>query len=245
MYIRFRLLTLLFSLTSFSVFGQTSWENLFSKLEIHLDTLIFTSVGSMVDYNNERCLYFIYNDENAIAEIALYPLNSQQNDTIALLPAGDYYLMDSLQFYNNAWRCKIGFRNLTRSQFLKLQVKITGAEGQKMAIIRLLPCTHTTISMKPNVDELFIGEEKVFDLVTNRADNIRYSMDWTSGQPIDYRIEKVGDQFRLHVIPNVLGYNKIKLNFQTEKPWVDMNTNRISTQTAPVEYTFDVKNTQL
>ncbi len=60
---------------------------------------------------------------------------------IALLPAGDYFLMDSLQYYDNAWRCKIGFRNLTRSQFLKLQFRVKSAEGQKLAIIRLLPCT--------------------------------------------------------------------------------------------------------
>ncbi len=242
---RFRLLTFLLSLLSFSVYSQTGWENLFSKVEIHTDTLLFSSAGNMVEYNNERCLYFTYQDENAIAEIAVYPLNPQPDDTVSLLAAGDYFLMDSLQYYDNAWRCKIGFRNLTRSQFLKLQLHIKGAEGQKLAIIRLLPCTSTTISMKPNIDELFIGEEKVFDLVTNRADNIRYSMDWTSGQPIDYRIEKVGDQFRLHVMPNVLGYHKIRLNFQTEKPSVDMATNHIITQTTPVEYTFNVKNSQL
>jgi hypothetical protein len=99
--------------------------------------------------------------------------------------------------------------------------------------------------MKPNIDELFIGEEKVFDLITNHADNIRYSMEWTTGQPIDYRIEKVADQFILHIMPNELGYHKIRLNFQTEKPFVDMTTNRIITQTAPLEYTFNVKNSQL
>ncbi len=195
--------------------------------------MLFSSTGNMVDFNNERCLYFTYHDENAIAEIALYPLSSQQSDTVALLPAGDYFLMDSLQYYDNAWRCKIGFRNLTRSQFLKLQFRIRGSEGKKLAIIRLLPCTYTTISMKPNIDELFIGEEKIFDLVTNHADNIRYSMDWTSGQPIDYRIEKVGDQFRLHVMPNELGYHKIRLSFQTEKPFVDMATNRIISSDSP------------
>ena len=187
---RFRLLPFFLFLLSFSVYSQTGWENHFSKVEIHTDTLLFSSARNMVDYNSERCLYFTYQDENAVAEIALYPLNSQQNDSVALLPAGDYFLMDSLQYYDDAWRCKIGFRNLTRSQFLKLQFRIKGPEGQKMALVRLLPCTYTTISMKPNIDELFIGEEKVFNLVTNRADNIRYSMDWTSGQPIDYRMRR-------------------------------------------------------
>ncbi len=74
---KFRLLTFLLSLLSFSVYSQTGWENLFSKVEIHTDTLLFSSARNMVDYNNERCLYFTYHDENAIAEIALYPLNSQ------------------------------------------------------------------------------------------------------------------------------------------------------------------------
>jgi hypothetical protein len=242
---RFRLLSFLLSLASFSVYSQTGWESLFSRVEIHTDTLLFSTSGNMVDFNNERCLYFIYHDENAIAEIALYPLNPQVNDSIVLLPAGDYFLMDSLQYFDNAWRCKIGFRNLTRSEFLKLQFRVKGSAGPKLAIIRLLPCTFTTISMKPNTDELFIGEEKVFDMVTNHADNIHYPVEWTMGQAIDYRIEKAGDQFRLHVMPNTLGYHKLRLNFQTVKPFVDRAANRIITQTDPIEFTFNVKNSQL
>ncbi len=124
MSMKFRMLIFLFSLLSFSVYSQTGWENFFSKVEIHTDTLLFSSVTGMVDYNNERCMYFTYHDENAIAEIALFPLNSQPNDSLVLLPAGDYFLMDSLQYYDNAWRFKVGFRNLTRSQFLKLQFRV-------------------------------------------------------------------------------------------------------------------------
>ncbi len=242
---RFRILLILLPFLPSGVYGQTGWENIFGKVEIHTDTLLFSSLASMIEYNNERCLYFTYHDENAIAEVALFPLNPLQNDTVALLPSGDYSLIDSLQFYDNAWRCKIGFRNLTRSQFLKLQFRVRSREGQKLAIIRLLPSTYTSISMKPNVDELFIGEEKIFDLVTNHADNIRYSMEWTSGLPIDYRVEKTGDQFRLHVMPNVLGYHKVHLIFQTEKPFIDRSVNRIISQTVPIDYTFTVKNSQL
>jgi hypothetical protein len=70
-------------------------------------------------------------------------------------------------------------------------------------------------------------------------------MDWTTGEPIDYRIEKEGDQFRLHVMPNELGYHQIRLVFQTEKPYIERQSNRLISQTAPIEYTFNVKSSQL
>ncbi len=144
----------------------------------------------------------------------------RQYADVSILPSGDYDVVDSLQFYEDAWHCKIRFRNLTLSQFLKLQIKAKKDGEERVGIIRLLPCTLTTVSLTPGNDELFIGEEKVFDLFTNRIDNLRFSTEWTSGMAVDYRIEKADNQLRLHVMPNVLGFHKVKLNIHTEKPYV-------------------------
>jgi hypothetical protein len=244
-YMKFKFLSIPFLLCSLMLQGQTGWEGLFSKVELHTDTLAFNSTAHTVVYNNEHCLFFIYHEENAIAEISLFPLSQTPFQHVKLLPSGDFDMVDSMQFYDSAWHCKIKFHNLTRVQFLKLQVQASTAGGDKLGIIRLLPCTHTTVNMKPNTDELLIGEEKVFDLVTNNSDNLRCSTDWTSGLPIDYRIEKAAGQFRLHVMPNELGIHPVRLLFETEKPWVDMSNNRIIAQPLPVEYAFNVKNSGL
>jgi hypothetical protein len=225
--------------------SQTGGENLFKLVEIRTDTFTFNSNRHVVTYNNEQCLYFIYDDENQIAEIDLFPISPFHSERISVLPSGDFEIMDSLKFYDNAWRCKIRFHNLTHSQFLKLEIKASADGLDKIEVIRLLPCTSTTVSMKPVSDELFIGEEKVFDLVTNRAENLRFSTEWTSGLAIDYRIEKVDDQFRLHLMPNELGIHSVKLSFQAEKPFVDVSSNLIKNQLAPLVYSFNVKTSRL
>jgi hypothetical protein len=228
-----------------NLFSQTRVESLFRSVEIRTDTATFSSYSHVVIYDNEQCLYFIYNNEDEVAEVTLYPIGTSKYADVSIMPSGDYDVVDSLQFYEDAWHCKIRFRNLTLSQFLKLQIKAKKDGEERVGIIRILPCTFTTVSLTPGNDELFIGEEKVFDLFTNGIDNLRFSTEWTSGLAIDYRIEKADNQLRLHVMPNVLGFQKVKLNIHTEKPYVNILTNQLIPQPAPVEYTFNVKTSRL
>jgi hypothetical protein len=232
------LLSLFFTL---NVLGQTGGESLFRTVEIHTDSATFSSYSHVLNYNGEQCLYFIYNDENEVVEVTFYPLGTSRYTEVSVLPSGDYELVDSLQFYDDAWHCKIRFHNLTLSQFLKLQIKARKDGGEKLGIIRLLPCTITRVSLKPGNDELFIGEEKIFELITNNIDNLRFSSEWTAGLAIDYRIERLENQLRLHVMPNALGIHKVKPKFHTDKPYVDQLSNQVLPQPAPLEYAFNVK----
>jgi len=241
----FKLILLLPFFFTVQLSGQNGLENLFRSVELRTDTLTFSSNRHVVTYNNEQCLYFIYQDEDEIADVALYPLDHSGNEHISVLASGDYDLMDSLQFFDNAWRFKIRFHNLTRSQFLRLQIKGTSDGEEKLAIIKLLPCYNTRVTMKPGSEELFIGEEKIFELTANNADNLRFSSEWTSGMAVDYRLEKQDDQLLLHVMPNELGSQKIQLRFQTDKPFVDITSNRIIPQPPPVDFTFDVRVSRL
>jgi hypothetical protein len=220
--------------------AQTS---IFKTVEIRTDSGVFNSNRNTIMDGNEKNLYFFYNDENENAEITLYPLESASQ--LHLVPSGDYEIIDSLLQFNEAWKCKIRFRNLTQSRFLKLQIRYTSGETAAYEIIRLYPCTKTTVSFKPSNDELFIGEEKVFELITNNPANLRFSGDWTSGQPIDYRIENQNNQIVLHVMPNQPGMQKVKLSLRTEKPDINMNLNAPVSQLPPVEFTFMVKNSRL
>jgi hypothetical protein len=245
MKMKFRFLLIIVFVFQMGMFAQTNNESVFRNIEIRTDSLIYNINRHTVTVDNERMLYFIYNHENEVSEIALYPNKELQIRNFKLMPSGDFEVIDSLVFYNDAWRCKLRFRSLTHTQFLKLQVKYNIEQEKKLEIIRLLPCTRTMISFKPNSDELFIGEEKVFDVVTNNAENIRSTGEWTSGLNIDYLLEKQNDQIRLHVIPNRLGLQHLSVAIQTEKPFIDMATNRIIAQPDPIEFIFNVKTSRL
>jgi hypothetical protein len=226
------------------IVSAQSGESIFRLVEMKADTLTFNSINHMVDYNNLKHLFFIYDNENEVVEIALDPRNKEIRD-MKIIPSADFDQVDSMVFAGDSWHTKLRFKNITRSEFLKLQVKYVSDGTEKTEIIRLLPCTRTSVSIKPGTDELFIGEEKVFDIVTNNAENLRFPSEWTSGLDIDYRIEKQDDQVKLHVIPNVIGTHKLIVNLITEKPNIDIQSHRVYNQAPEIQFDFNVKNSRL
>lgn len=245
MRIRFFILFLILPLLNPVLSAQSAGESPFRIIEIRTDTLVFSNIRNSVYVRDGMQQYFIYDQENEVAEIALFPKRNTTVQNLSLIPSGDYDLIDSLVFYNDAWRFKIQFKGLTRIQFLKLQLKYTSNNTEKLEIVRLLPCTRTVVELRPSGDELYIGEEKVFDLFTNNAENLSFSGEWVSDPGINYRIDRQNDQMRLHVVPSELGSQKLGIIFNTHKPSVDLESNRINTQLPPLEYTFSVKASRL
>jgi hypothetical protein len=196
----------------------------------------------MINKEDQRCLYFGYTQENEVVEVAFYPI--QENQRISLVRSGDYEMVDSMVFYNGAWRSKIRFHNLSRSRFLKLFVKASGTQ-EKTGVLFLQPSTRTTLTLKPANDELFIGEEKTFDVVTNRPENLILPEDWSASQAIDYRFEYVNGQVRLHLLPNQQGLQTLSLMVPADKPFIDAASGKILSQQVPLTYTFSVKSGRL
>ncbi len=59
-----------------NLFSQSRVESLFRTVEIRTDTATFSSYSHVVTYDNEQCLYFIYDDEDEVAEVTLYPIGT-------------------------------------------------------------------------------------------------------------------------------------------------------------------------
>jgi len=216
---------------------QAQVEDAFRMAEIRTDSMVYSTARHTITWEGQRCLYFGYSMENEVAEAAFYPY--KEDHRISMVRSGDYELVDSMVFYNGAWRCKIRFHNLSQSRFLKLVVKSTGS--RETGILYLLPSTRTTLTLKPASDELFIGEEKTFDLVTNRPENLVLHEDWSTGQAIDHRFEYVNGQVRIHLVPNQQGTHTLNLMVPADKPWIEASTGRILSQQVPLTYTFSVK----
>ncbi|HLO59856.1 MAG TPA: hypothetical protein VK179_14005 [Bacteroidales bacterium] len=223
--------------------AQTESPSIFSTIEIRTDSGVYNSNKNSLMSGGEKLLYFFYREENEIAEITLTP--KEPMTQLHLIPSGDYEIIDSLLLFNNAWHSKVRFKNLTQSRFLKLQVSYSTAETSGYQAIGLFPCTKTTVSIKPASDDLFLGEEKVFEIITNNAANLRFASEWTSGLPMDYRLENLNNQLILHVMPNQTGLQRLKLNLHTDKPDMDLNTNTPLSQLPPLECTFSVKTSRL
>ncbi len=79
---------------------------------------------------------------------------------------------------------KVPFKDLSSNKFLSLtfrQPSDSVGFAPQTQTVKLLPVTRTTLEFRPSDTELFVGEEKVFELSSNNAKNIRVSPEWTRG----------------------------------------------------------------
>jgi hypothetical protein len=140
------------------------------------------------------------------------------------------------------------FRDLTSTQFLRLTFTApadSAGQPAQAQIVNLLPVTRTTLDFRPNDTELFVGEEKVYDLSSNNAKNVRTTGEWTRGQDIDYRLTQDKGQLRLHVLPNTLGSRLLTVRAQTERPFLTDNNRRLTYGLPPLRQDFTVKASRL
>ncbi|MBN2275749.1 MAG: hypothetical protein JXK95_15575 [Bacteroidales bacterium] len=230
-----------------SVWSQTLKESIFREVEIRIDTSVFSfSKNAVSDDEGNEALAFIYENEDEVAEVSLIPNGPFSPEQIILLPSGDFDILDSLYRVDDQYKFKVRFRDLTNSGFLKFIFHLQKSHDvQVIGEIPLLPCTQTRASLLTIDNELFIGEEKVFDVVVSNPDNIRFSGEWTEGDKIDYRLEKQDNRLKLFVIPNELGSHTVSLPLKVKKPLYDAALNKVSYQLSPLEHTFFVKTSRL
>jgi hypothetical protein len=217
------------------------------ELSLKIDTSVYYLSENTINYKGEKHLYFNYTKDDEICEINFIPSPFLEIKTIQLLPSGDYDQVDSLSNFNNDYyRAKIKFKSLAKSQFLSLVFKIkTSLEPEPIVYeVRLFPYTQTYVKFYPTNEELFIGEEKSFELITNNLSNISISNNWTTGEDIDYRIAEKNGQLILHILPNTLGTRTLNLKIQTSKPFIDATKNPVY-DLPVITQTFKVKASRL
>lgn len=213
---------------------------------MHLDTASYNLSKNAVLFNGEPHLAFPYHTETLVAEVNLYPTFLPQNHTVTLARSADYELMDSLVNYNNQYyRVKVKFRNLTGSQFLNFTFTLKdSAAAPRLEVVKLLPYTCTSVKLFADDNELFVGEEKIFELETDNLRNVKRPLDWVKGDGIDYRLSEKSGILRLHVMPNQLGTRTLKVRLQSNKPYLTAQ-GKLSYDLAPIEKTFTVKGSRL
>ena len=242
------LLLVVFICISSFIFGQSqNFRNYFRDAIIRIDTNSYYLTKNSLRFQAAEYLYFEFKEEPSVCEIILYPDNPETIDSLVLLESGDYDLIDSLINYNNEfYRFKVEFPDFSTSNFLgfTFRLKKSGQENPVITELKLLPYHATFVKVYPLSDELFIGEEKIFELITNNIDNIRFYNDWQVSDGINYRLSKTFNQLQLHLLPNSAGVKSIRVPLQTKVPNAIKNGIPVFDLPA-VEYTFNVKQSRL
>jgi hypothetical protein len=199
-------------------------QNYFREVILKTDTLSFSLSKDVIVVQGERQLAFQYFREDEVCEVRLYPHSFENLGKPSLMPSGDYDIIDSIANINQEYfRFKVRFNGLTKTQFLNFNFSFEQGTvpGDVVYQLKLFPYTYTYAKFYPESEELYIGEEKTFELITNRQHNIQVNNAWTNGQGIDYRLSEEDGKVRLHLLPGKLGVQLLNLEIQTIKPFVD------------------------
>jgi hypothetical protein len=240
-------LSLLCCISTFLSGQSHNFHNYFRETEIRIDTSTYYLTRNSIRFQTSEYLYFEFTDDPAVCEVILYPYNTGTIDSLVLFKSGDWDLIDSLINFNNEYyRFKVEFTNLAASAFpvFTFRIKRTGEQNPVITELKLMPCQKTYVKLYPLSDELFIGEEKIFELITNNIENVRFINDWQVSNGISYRISKTFNQLQLHLLPNSSGVKLIKVPLQSRLPNSIINGMPVY-DLPPVEYTFNVKQSRL
>jgi len=232
-----------------STFRSKSQEikKFFREVEIQTDTSLYSFTGNTMKFQGKEYLAFEYIDEEAVCEARLYPYEPGLIDSLALMHSGDFDIIDSLISINGEYfRFKVAFHDLNTSNFLKytFAIKESGQEKAEITDLNLLPYHNTFVKLYPLSDELYIGEEKIFELITNNIDNVMFNNDWQESEGFNYRLSKTFNQLRLHLVPNTTGQNTISVPLQTKSPHLNKSGAPVY-DLPPVQYTFSIKQSRL
>ena len=218
----------------------------FREVVLLTDTAIYTWSKNTVIHQDAKRLYFHYDRPDPVAEIRLYPANVGQLEQLTFLKSMDFTVLDSLAFNGEYFGAKIRFADLAQSQLLALRFQVlqtdptTGELRDQIQEIYLFPYHQTRARLITNDNEIYIGEEAVFDLQVNHPFNIRADNIWTEGQAIDYKISQREGQVRIHLLPNQLGSHPVQVRLKTRQPMLDTHL-QASYQLPPIDYFFTVK----
>jgi hypothetical protein len=218
---------------------------LLRDLSLTLDTLSYRLSRHVLAVAGEQRLYFYYHLDDQTAEVRAFP---EGPGRLRLRPSADFQIVDSLVAGpDGAYRATLRFRHLTGAPFIRLgfwQAPDTVGRPVQEQLVSLMPLTRTTLDLRVTDQELFVGEEKVFDLGSNNPDNIRVSNEWTKGQDIDYKLSRTASGLRLHLLPNELGTRTLTLKASTERPRLDAG-GKLVYQINPLKQEFAVKASRL
>lgn len=226
--------------------AQSAVNRYFSEVEIRIDTNVFSWSTNRFVLGKEDRLAFYFERNESLAEIRFYPTRPNEDKVIGLAPSAFYTVVDTLKFINEAYySTKIRFDDLSNAELLAITAELERQNGNTVNVrIPLQPHTNTYATIYPGDGDLFIGEEKSFEIVTNNAENLQFDTRWNKTEDYEYRIHRVGSNLLFSVIPAKRGEIVIDLNFQLRIPNKD-SLERLMFNLPPQQYTMNVKGSRL
>lgn len=244
---KFRNIYLILMLVLTRPAGAQDISSIFRDVVLRIDTSEYSLARNRVVYQNRTHLSFRFTDTDPVCEVSLHTAQGISIGELSIVPSGDFELIDSLLIISSeSARFKVRFNDLVNTGYLKFVFFRGDSLDQDAGPVELnlLPYSDTYLRFYPMSDELYIGEEKVFELFSNNMENIRIGTDWVEGDDLNYRISRTFNQIRLHILPKTLGRQELIIPVKVKKPVLDEHR-KVVYDLPAIQQTFFVRQSRL
>jgi hypothetical protein len=232
---------LLFLLHTHVAFAQVRDE-----LILRFDTLEYRSTMQTRMYRDEPVMFFPSPGALTTAEVRFKADDPQRYSAVALLPGGDFELIDPLvKLENGYWRTKVRFSALGPASIPSLIFRIV--EGDSRVFNReykLFPYLVPRVGFEGEAPEIFEGEEKTIELQSRFPQEVSLAEGWQEINKVEYRIVREGSRLLLRLKPKANGKVELSIPLQSNRPFVN-DSARITRTMAPLQLTLSIKPSRL
>lgn len=216
----------------------------FDSLVVYAGDDAFSSQVDGIRYARMDHLAFMYTSNEQILRADAYIRESFKGQ-LRLKPSNDFDILDSLELIGGSYyKFRVRFKNLSESEFVAFNFEAYSADEPGVTIeIPLFPYTKTEVAFYPGSEDLYLGEARKFELVTNNLDNLVLDGIWRSAGEFDYRLTREENKAFVYIEPRSLGEHAFEVKFTTKRPFIDADR-KPAFDLEPTRHTFNVRNSR-
>ncbi|MDR3235413.1 MAG: hypothetical protein LBT48_01630 [Prevotellaceae bacterium] len=220
-----------------SMLPSEAQDKYFTDVSLATDNRLYKLSENAVQYREKQALYFEYTRERAVCEIRFYVRPDAGVVGLSFAPSASYDVLDSLCWVDNCYRGRLRLLDLQSTQQLSLLVNAAvQADEWTRSLdtweLPLFPYVQTWVKLFQGSDDLYVGEEKVIELESNNASNVKTSAAWLGSNGVDYRVVQRDSRLFLHLMPKEAGTRSIVAEMEAAAPFLDTVAHRLGNRIA-------------
>ncbi|MCC5919176.1 MAG: hypothetical protein LAT68_00345 [Cyclobacteriaceae bacterium] len=191
----------------------------FVKLEIMTDSLVFSTEEDVVIHNKEKKLAWEYQSNEQVIRGHLF-VGSQFSGRLHLDENADFDILDSLELINDEfYRFRVRHKEMSSLKFphFTFRYKEEGKDLFRKYEIKLFPYTVTRANFYIE-DDLYVGEQKKIEIISNNVKNLVLDGEWKSNDNFNYRLREESGEAFIYLEPKKVGNFDFSWEPKTKQP---------------------------
>ncbi|NLR92250.1 MULTISPECIES: hypothetical protein [Flammeovirga] len=227
--------------------------NFIRDIEIHGDTSInYLSTHGIIQnrrHRNEKTLPFHFESIDQAFEFRLYLKNSDQITDVKLIHTNEINVLEEpLAVSDDTYKFSLQFTRSSKNLRPSIIIVFWTIDGKELRYEQqLLPYTNTVVELSDKksteVRELYIGEEKEYEVLSNHIQNIRVDNIWHEQKDLSWRLYRKENRLFLSILPKFVNSFSTEISFETHAP--NFLYGKAQYETFPLNLRFIVKEPRL